>query len=100
MDKKINRRNALKTSAATASLMAAPMIVSNNTFGANDTIMMGLIGCGGRGRGVMRMHQHHNTKFVAVCDVAKPRIEAGVRDAQRNHEGKVETYRDFRKLLD
>jgi predicted dehydrogenase len=62
---------------------------------------MGLIGSGGRGRSVMNMHQRHDfIKFAAICDVAEPRIQAGVRDAKRNNDGQIDTYRDFRNMLE
>jgi len=96
MDKKINRRNALKTSAA----FTAPLLLSQNVIGANDRIIMGLIGSGGRGRSVMRMHQHHDIHFVAISDVAAPSIQNGLRDAGRNHEKEVKVYKDFRNLLE
>lgn len=96
MKSDITRRHAMKT----AAVAAAPMILSKSVFGANDTIIMALIGSGGRGRGVMNMHQHHPTKFVAICDVAEGRIAAGVKDAQRNNSGKIDTYYDFREVLD
>lgn len=100
MNESINRRDALRTSAAAGVAFAAPMFVPAGVFGANDTPVMGLIGSGGRGRSVMNMHQHHGIKFVAISDVSEPKIEAGLRDAARNNSGKVDVYRDFREMLD
>lgn len=66
-------------------------------MGANETVRVGLIGCGGRGRHVANlMRMAPNVQFVAVADVwddnaAKAREWAGV-DAK--------SFRDFRKLLE
>ncbi len=100
MGKEINRRDAVKSSVTAGIALTAPQIVTNNVFGANDNLVMGLIGSGGRGRGVMGMHQRHDIKFVAISDVSEPKIAAGLKDAKRNHAGKVEVYKDFRKLLE
>lgn len=96
----MDRRNAIKTSVAVSTAFTTPLLLSKNVIGANDTPVMGLIGSGGRGRSVMNMHHYHGIKFVAICDVSEPKIAAGVKDANRNHEGKVEVYEDFRNLLE
>lgn len=100
MNDQLTRRGAIKASLAAGAAMSAPMIVSNRVFGANDNLVMGLIGSGGRGRAVMNMHQHQGVKFAAICDVSEPRIAQGVKDAQRNNDGKIDVYRDFNELLD
>ena len=66
--------------------------------GPNETIRMGLIGCGGEGRAVMAAHMRcPEVRMVAVCDlnatrVAQARVQAG--------GDKVQVYHDYRKLLD
>lgn len=100
MTQKINRRHAIKTSAIASAALAAPMVVSKSVFGANDNFIMGLIGSGGRGCDVMRMHQRHGIKFAAICDVSEPRIANGLKEAQRNNDGQIDVYKDFEKLLE
>ncbi|MBN2328698.1 MAG: Gfo/Idh/MocA family oxidoreductase [Candidatus Omnitrophica bacterium] len=100
MSQKMNRRSALKKSAAAGAAFAAPLYVSNTVFGANDAPVMGLIGSGGRGRGVMGMHQRHDIKFAAISDVSEPKIAAGLKEAKRNNDGEVQVYKDFNKLLE
>ncbi|MBZ0257306.1 Gfo/Idh/MocA family oxidoreductase [bacterium] len=100
MTEPITRRNAVKSTAALGALASAPQFISQSVFGANDEIIMGIIGAGGRGCGVMNMHQRNNAKFIAVCDVTEPRINEGVKNAARNNNGKIDTYDDYRKLLE
>jgi predicted dehydrogenase len=97
---KLNRRSILQSGALTGVAAALPTFATKEVLGANDRILMGLIGCGGRGRAVMGMHQHHDIHFVGICDVTEPRIQNGLRDAGRNHEGKVTVYADFNQLLE
>src|SRR5688572_19939632 len=55
---------------AAAGALAAPARAQARRAGANDKIVMGLIGCGGQGRSVMSQHMGHpDVEFVAVCDV-------------------------------
>jgi predicted dehydrogenase len=68
--------------------------------GANDKIVLGLVGCGGQGRGVMRWAKGNKGVHVAaVCDVDKARREETVaRDLGGARD--VKTYDDFRQLND
>ena len=63
------RREFMKISAAAA---AVPVFVSSSAFGANDRIIMGSIGTGGRGTGDMRSFTgFKEVQMVAVCDVVE-----------------------------
>lgn len=65
--------------------------------GSNDTIVMGLIGCGGRGRSVMNSFKKlPGVKIAAVCDVHKERLAMGLKAAGNQ----AKTYHDYRKLLE
>ena len=95
--KEINRRSFLSKSAGNgAGLLAAAQIIPQSAFGANDQIVMGIIGPGGRGRGVMGMHMRAGVKFAAVCDVYEPNLNRGLEMAEENAKG----YTDYRKLLE
>ncbi len=100
MKKEINRRNAIKSTIAAGAVLAAPQFVSPSVFGANERLVMGLIGSGGRGCDVMRMCQRNEAVFVAISDVTEPKIAAGIKEAKRNNDGEIEVYRDFNKLLE
>ena len=99
MDKRIGRRDAVKSTVAAGVVAAAPQIVPSTVFGANESLVMGVIGPGGRGRAVMGMCQARDVKFAAVCDVSDVRIKAAVERARENNDGKVDAYWDYRELL-
>src|ERR1039458_8472456 len=67
--------------------------------GPNDTINLGLIGCGARGRGlhIPRFLGLPGTRFVAVCDVNSKYLAEG---RQRAGGDRVAAYGDYRKLLE
>ena len=91
------RRFLTKTATAGVGALAAPAIFSNASriLGANDTLRMGIIGSGRRGRNVMGKHQKFGAQFIAVCDVYAPSLQAGLKLAPE-----AKTYHDYRKLLD
>ncbi|MBI4909556.1 MAG: Gfo/Idh/MocA family oxidoreductase [Acidobacteria bacterium] len=66
---------------------------------ANDTINLGLIGCGARGRGVIlpNFTKIPNVRFTAVCDVNSKYL-ANLRE--RAGGERVTAYSDFRKLVE
>ncbi len=87
----ISRRNLLLTS--TAAMTAASY---SRILGANDVIQLGLIGCGGRGTGVMRTFL--STKQILVtglCDIWGDRVSAA-----RRHAPNAAGFSDHRKLLE
>ena len=85
------RRTFLAASAAGAASYAAP--------GPGETINLGLIGCGARGRGLLipRFSALPGARFVAVCDVNAKYLAEG---RQRAGGDRVAAYKDYRKLLE
>jgi predicted dehydrogenase len=67
--------------------------------GPNDTINLGLIGCGARGRGVIipNFRKISGTRFTAVCDVNSKYL-AEVRE--RAGGDTVAAYSDYRRLVE
>ena len=86
------RRNFIRTSGLGVTALSASRVM-----GANDRLNLGLIGCGGRGRGVARsMREAPNVAYVAVADVYKTNA-----DAAREWAGTdAKAFQDFRKLLE
>jgi predicted dehydrogenase len=71
---------------------------AGKVLGANERVRVALIGCGGRGRLVMRgMLGAPQTELVAACDVYDPHAQQASMDMAG---GKAQTFRDFRKLLE
>lgn len=97
----ISRRHFLKTTAAAATLPAwylaqeagaAPQQAAESTE-PSDQIRIGLIGCGGQGRGDARNAKRF-AQVVAICDVDENQLKNGKKDFPD-----ADTYGDFRKLL-
>jgi predicted dehydrogenase len=87
----MNRRDLFRTGAA--AMTAASY---SRVMGANDRIRLGLIGCGGRGVGVMGVFMKHADVLVTgVCDVYENRIERA-----RRRAGDAAAFGDHRKLLE
>jgi predicted dehydrogenase len=96
------RRTFLSTAAAGAAVglasSASQTAEASTRFGPNDTIGIGLIGCGGRGRSVLRQHLAvDGVRAVAVCDVHQGRLAQARKEAGGDQ---VAAYGDFRKLLE
>jgi len=97
----IDRRTFVKTTAATAAV-AAPYFVSAKALGqggqpgANDRIHVGLIGCGGMGRGnLANCARQPDVAITALCDVQKSRLDSTVAQFKETAKG----YSDYRELL-
>jgi len=72
-------------------------------IGANDRINIGLIGCGGRGRGIIKgmvKPADANTALVAMCDIWKLRLDTYPPEAEKDLGLKPKAYADHRKLLE
>ena len=99
---RISRRDFLKTTSAAAAVAGMGLVgiaeaqEANKVVSANDKIVIGCIGLGGRGMGVMGgFMSHPDVEVGAVCDVYAPRLKAGLEKAGPKARG----YKDFRRLL-
>jgi len=102
MANKSTRRQFLGTTAAAAATSWAGAKLFAAGAGAkpgpNDTINLGWIGCGARGRQILpSFMQHPGARIVAVCDVHSQHL-AEVR--QQAGGEKILAYRDYRKVLE
>jgi predicted dehydrogenase len=101
MSSKPTRREFLGTTAAAAATWAGGRLYAADAPaqpGPNETVKLGLIGCGGEGRAVMTAHLRcPGTRIVAVCDLHSARLD----QARQQFGGEqVAAYHDYRKLLD
>ncbi len=99
MNINFSRRSFLKSLTAVAAATGLPGWYVDECLAApptstKDPLRLGLIGCGGQGRGDAGNASRFG-KFVAVCDVDA----AHLADAKKQFPG-TEGYSDFRKLLD
>ncbi len=97
----MNRRSFIKRAGlAGVSAMAAPMILPgrvlgmNGQPGANERLVIGMIGVGVRGRQLIRPFGE-SCRIAAVCDVFLPRAREVAQRA-----GAKYVYQDYREVLD
>src|ERR1700712_1509438 len=78
-NKNSSRRHFVKqTGLLAGGLAAAPFMSRANYFsGADDTIKIALVGCGGRGTGAatQALSTVQNVKLVAMCDAFRDRLD-------------------------
>ena len=81
---------------AAGGAMAMTAASYSRVLGANDKINLGLIGCGGRGRGDMNTFiKTDQVNVTAVCDVYAARV-----DQARTRAANAKGFSDHRKLLE
>jgi predicted dehydrogenase len=92
------RRRFLGTSlGATAAVLAGTRLAPAAALGAADRIRVGVIGTGGRARGLMRqLKELPGQEIVAVSDVYEPRLL----EAAEITSGKAAKATDYRRILD
>ena len=90
-----NRREFLGTSslAAGAALLGGLSIAQSAHAGTDDTIKVGLIGCGGRGTGAatQALSADKNVKLIAMGDAFEDSLQASLKNLEKNEDikGKV-----------
>lgn len=92
----INRRRFLSRTAAVGLGVLAHPSFNGRVFGANDRIVMGIIGTGGMGRGHMENFKDQGVDWAAVCDVYEVNLEA----AREIAGPRAQATQDHRKLLE
>jgi predicted dehydrogenase len=107
-----NRRTFLQSAAAfTASTLAAQKLAASpNTFfggigntilGANDRIRFGIIGPGGRGRGLMNTFlDNPEVDCPVVCDIDDGMIAEAIKVVESKRESTPDAVKDFRHLVE
>jgi len=104
----LNRRGFLKgVATAAGAAVAIPTFVRSSALGKDgatppsDRILMGIIGCGGMGRGDMGgLMGCRGVQFLAACDVHKAQRDgAKARIDGRNKNKDAKAYLDFRELI-
>ena len=93
----LNRRSFIhQLTGGAAALAGSSMLPPARVLGANDRVRFGLIGAGGRGTAIFKAAlQAPNTQPIAVADVYSRPL-----DAVKRIVPAIQTYTDFRRLLD
>lgn len=101
-ENKLNRRRFLGTTLAG---MGATMLTPKSARtaraqaaagGANEKVVMGIIGSGGMGRHHMNVFKKHGVEWAAVADVYEPNLQEGLKIAGDQAKG----YDDYQRLLE
>ncbi len=82
-----SRRDFLKTSAVVGGgLLGGLSLARSAHAGADDTLKIGLIGCGGRGSGAIKdaLTTKHNIKLVAMGDAFEDRLKGSLNNLQKD----------------
>ncbi len=85
-----------KSTVAAAGILAAPLLSRANYFsGADNTIKIALIGCGGRGTGaaVQALSTKQNVQLVAMADAFRDRLDGSYKnilEALEDKKGRVQ----------
>ena len=95
----MNRRGFLKTVAAASPMILSASVLGRGTVSANDTINIGMIGLGGRARGMRQTcNLMDGIRIVAASDCFQPRLDQYM---ESNPEGQECTpYLDFREMIE
>jgi len=98
MSNHVSRRGFMKTAGAAAGVTLA-LGRAPFSYAANERIRVASIGTGGQGSFHLRdgLSRAHNIDIVAVCDVYRPHLEGGWKNAGG---GNVKKYMDYREMLD
>ncbi|MDY8136145.1 Gfo/Idh/MocA family oxidoreductase [Aquimarina sp. 2201CG5-10] len=98
------RRDFIKTTAlaGTGIILARPFGIRASTFSVFDQVNIAVVGCGGRGSGIIfnNIPKIEGCNLVAVCDVIESRRDNTKRRFKERHGKAINTYEDFYEMLD
>lgn len=93
-----SRRHFIKSSLGATAALGFPSLL--RAQGANDTIRVGVVGFGGRGKEhISAMSKIPGVQIVALCDVDDKVLAKGLAEFEKKNQ-KVTGYKDIRKLLE
>ncbi|MFH1068410.1 MAG: Gfo/Idh/MocA family oxidoreductase, partial [Candidatus Glassbacteria bacterium] len=97
--KKIGRRSFLGGTVGAA--LAFPALATKMTAAPGDKIVLGVIGCGGRGTQLLQwLMQIPGVEIAYLCDVNEGRFDRAVEVVEQRQEKSPQIVKDFRRVLD
>jgi predicted dehydrogenase len=98
----MKRREFIRHSVAAATTLGLATYVPAQAQGANDKIVLALIGCGGRGTGTILncAKKQPNVDIKAVCDVNRTKLGKTAKGFSGAVGHNVEAVEDMKKLFD
>jgi predicted dehydrogenase len=101
MSKRIHRRHFLGAAAAGAVLSGAGVVYGKEEPGANNRLVVGVMGTGGRGTGLATTFAQQPGVTVAyVCDVDRDRVGRAAEAVRTATSRAPQAVADFRRILD
>ncbi len=101
---RINRRHFLRAASAAAAGLSLPCLIPSHVFGgpdragANETVNVGVIGCGGRAGVIREGDALEGFRVVAACDC---QVEKARNFAKKHSQDKKwGVYEDFRQMIE
>ncbi|HRR87193.1 MAG TPA: Gfo/Idh/MocA family oxidoreductase, partial [Phycisphaerae bacterium] len=100
----VSRREFLNRSVVAAAGVAAASLARPaplRAAGADDRIVIGFMGCGGRGNFLVKeMAARKNLDFAYMCDPDAGRLAAGIKQAEKLTGKAPKAVKDYREILD
>jgi predicted dehydrogenase len=99
---RFSRRRFIALGTAAAASVAVPTLIPSNVLagpgrpGANDRVIVGLIGAGGRGEHLARCMPAEG-RVVSICDCYTKQMDLAI---AKNAAAKWAPYQDYRKMID
>ncbi len=100
--KNLTRRRFVNTSLTSIGALGAARAAARGAVpGANEKIRVGLIGCGGMGRGdILTFLKHKDTACPVICDVDDAQIEKVGKAIEGASGRRPDAVKDFRRVMD
>jgi predicted dehydrogenase len=95
MTDQVNRRAFIGKTVAGSIAAGTMLSTATRALGANDRLVVALIGCGRQGRYDMEDMIRHGARVAAVCDVYQPNLQQALQRAPG-----ADAVQDFRRILD
>jgi predicted dehydrogenase len=100
--RKFSRRDLLKVGSAAFALpylIPANVLSAKDRPGANDKVVVGIIGTGGRAQAIVSESRGiADLRFAAICDCFAPRCDEFTKAVGKDQNWKI--YTDFRKMIE
>lgn len=95
------RREFLGTTGQAALGVGLASLAAPEVLGANERVVLGVIGCGGQGIADMNEFARFDAVDIsAVCDVDSDHVANAQKECERRERPKPEGFKDYRKLLE
>ncbi|MGM0485242.1 MAG: Gfo/Idh/MocA family oxidoreductase [Planctomycetota bacterium] len=97
----LTRRQFLHGSAAAATVAGLPRVAASSVLGANETIRVGVVGCGNRGNHhIDRFGRQDGVRVAAVCDPDRQRLASAAAKVKDKYENDPAQYVDVREMIE